>query len=197
MSLKNKIDFLIFGTIINLAFKEYYRPKYGYINYFKLFYFFFIPQKIFRINSKAKWPVHFTSTIHFIERISKGILCDPADSPGVLINARNGVNFGSYIEIGPGTKILSSTDNKTNKNPIEISNNVWIGANCTIMPEVTIGENVIIGAGSVVTENIPSDSVAVGNPCKVIKSKIKYNAQLDKINFNRPIPKNYREFLRA
>lgn len=51
--------------------------------------------------------------------------------------------------------------------PISIGDNVWIGANCTILPGVTIGNNAVIGAGSVVTKDIPESVVAVGNPCKV------------------------------
>lgn len=54
--------------------------------------------------------------------------------------------------------------------PIAIGNNVWIGANCAILPGVTIGDNVTIGAGSVVNRDIPSNTVAVGNPCRVIKN---------------------------
>ena len=51
-----------------------------------------------------------------------------------------------------------------------IGDNVWIGGSVTILPGVTIGDNVTIGAGSVVTKDIPSNSIAVGNPCKVIKT---------------------------
>lgn len=47
--------------------------------------------------------------------------------------------------------------------------NCWIGANVTICPGVTIGENTVIGAGSVVTKNIPANVVAVGNPCRVLR----------------------------
>ncbi|MEN4704401.1 sugar O-acetyltransferase [Pantoea agglomerans] len=53
--------------------------------------------------------------------------------------------------------------------PVSIGNNVWIGAGVTITPGVTIGDNSVIGAGSVVNRNIPADSVAAGNPCKVIR----------------------------
>ena len=53
--------------------------------------------------------------------------------------------------------------------PIKIGNNVWIGAGVNILPGVTIGDNVTIGAGSVVNKSIPANSIAVGNPCKVIK----------------------------
>lgn len=53
--------------------------------------------------------------------------------------------------------------------PITIGNNVWIGGGVIINPDITIGDNVVIGSGSVVTKNIPCNSIAVGNPCKVIR----------------------------
>lgn len=53
--------------------------------------------------------------------------------------------------------------------PIKVGNNVWIGANVSVLPGVTIGDNTIIGAGSVVNRNIPSDVIAAGNPCRVIR----------------------------
>lgn len=54
--------------------------------------------------------------------------------------------------------------------PITVGDNVWIGAGVQVMPGVTIGSNVVIGGGSVVVKDIPSNSVAVGNPCKVIRA---------------------------
>lgn len=53
--------------------------------------------------------------------------------------------------------------------PIKVGSNVWIGGNVLVLPGVSIGDNVVIGAGSVVTKDIPSNCVAVGNLCKVIK----------------------------
>ncbi len=53
--------------------------------------------------------------------------------------------------------------------PITVGNNVWIGAQVCVLPGVTIGDNCVIGAGSVVTHDIPAGSVAVGNPCRVIR----------------------------
>ena len=53
--------------------------------------------------------------------------------------------------------------------PITIGDNVWIGGGVQIMPGVTIGSNVVIGGGSVVCKDIPSDCVAVGNPCRVLR----------------------------
>ena len=53
--------------------------------------------------------------------------------------------------------------------PITIGNRCWLAANVTVLPGVTIGDDVIIGAGSVVTHDIPSNVIAVGNPCQVLR----------------------------
>lgn len=53
--------------------------------------------------------------------------------------------------------------------PITVGNNVWIGAHVCVLPSVSIGDNTVIGAGSVVTKNIPANVLAYGNPCKVIR----------------------------
>ncbi len=201
VSFKHQLGQFLFGWLINLCYPLYYRPKFGYISIYKLVYEYLIPQKIFRINGKVMWPVHFTSTIHSPEKITKGILCDPADSPNVYINAANGINFGNNIEIGPGSAIVSANHDLDNysiskKNyPITIGNNVWIGANCTILPTVSIGDNVVIGAGSIVTKDIPANTVAFGNPCKVVRVKAPYLQDFSKIEFNKSIPKAYYNFI--
>ncbi len=53
--------------------------------------------------------------------------------------------------------------------PVHIGKNCWIGAGVLVMPGITVGDNVVIGAGSVVTKDIPSNVIAVGNPCKVLR----------------------------
>ena len=53
--------------------------------------------------------------------------------------------------------------------PVHIGKNCWLGAGVIVLPGVTIGDNVVIGAGSVVTKDIPSNVVAVGNPCRVMR----------------------------
>lgn len=183
------LDYLIFGWIIHLAYPQYFRPKYGYFTYSKLFFHFVIPQKLLRINGTVTWPVHFTSSINHPMQISKGISCDPGDSPGVTIDAKNGILFGSMVGIGPGT-IIENNDTLALR-PMRIGNHVWIGANCVVSGGIEIGNNVTIGAGSIVNTSIPSNSIAIGNPCKVIKSKKEPKSNLNSIQFNRTIPKQY------
>ncbi len=61
---------------------------------------------------------------------------------------------------------------KTQTAPVIIGDNVWIGGGAILLPGVTIGSNTVIGAGSVVTKDIPSNVVALGNPCRVIRKNI-------------------------
>jgi acetyltransferase-like isoleucine patch superfamily enzyme len=199
----NKLDFFFFGWIINLCYPEYYRPKYGYQRYYILFFHYLIPQKLYRLNPKVKWPVHHTSKVIAPHNITKGILCDPGDNLNNYIQANNGISFGNNIELAPGVSIISAnhdTENLSNHikaKPIHIGNNVWIGANTTILPEVSIGNNVTIGANSVVTKDIPSNSIAVGNPCKVIKEKTAYKEDLTSIVFNRKLSKKHQDYLNS
>jgi maltose O-acetyltransferase len=88
------------------------------------------------------------------------------------------VTIGDDCFVGPNVSIYTachSTDpveRNTRQEwakPVTIGNNVWIGGSVTILPGVSIGNNVSIGAGSVVVNDIPSNTIAVGNPCKVIK----------------------------
>lgn len=84
------------------------------------------------------------------------------------------------VYVGCGTRfsgenlLLTSTHDEENfdrvvAQPIKIGKNVWITYRCIVMGGVTIGDNSIIGAGSVVTSDIPSDVIAAGNPCRVIR----------------------------
>jgi acetyltransferase-like isoleucine patch superfamily enzyme len=202
ITLIEKIDFLLFGWIINFFYPEYYRPKYGYQKYYKLFFHYLIPQKLFRLNPNVNWPVHFTSKVLSPEKIKKGIICDPGDNPGIYIQANNGIIIGSNVGFGSGTKIISSIHSHDNHSehdeasPIIIGNNVFVGANSVILPSVKIGDNVVIGAGSIVVKDIPSNSIAVGNPCKIIKIKNEYIEDFSKISFNKKIPEIYADFLK-
>lgn len=96
------------------------------------------------------------------------------------------VTFGDNVFIAPncgfytaGHPLEASERNKGLEyaRPITVGNNVWIGAGVSVLPGVTIGDNCVIGAGSVVTRDIPANSLAVGNPCKVIR-KISKNSDI-------------------
>lgn len=97
----------------------------------------------------------------------------------LIILDANKVTFGDNVFIAPNCGFYTAghpLDYKQRNQgleyakPIKVGNNVWIGGNVVVLPGVEIGDNCVIGAGSIVTKNIPSNSVAVGNPCKVIKT---------------------------
>lgn len=87
------------------------------------------------------------------------------------------VRIGSYTLFGPGVQVYTATHplnaqlrrTVESAEPITIGEDCWIGGAAIICPGVTIGDRCVIGAGSVVTKDIPSDSLAVGNPAKVIR----------------------------
>ncbi|WP_394165579.1 sugar O-acetyltransferase [Photobacterium piscicola] len=86
------------------------------------------------------------------------------------------IYIGNDVMIGPNVTIATAghpidplrRQQVTQFNiPVTIGNNVWIGAQCVILPGISIGDNTVIGAGSIVTRDIPSNVVAMGNPCNV------------------------------
>lgn len=88
------------------------------------------------------------------------------------------VTIGNHVWIGPKVGLYCANHaedpvrrahDEVTSQPICIKDGVWLGASVVVLPGVTIGENSIIGAGSVVTKDIPANVVAVGNPCKVVR----------------------------
>jgi len=111
-----------------------------------------------------------------------------------LIDGSAGLTIGNHVSISSGVHIYTHDSSHyriaglakdeefgthIKRAPVKIGNNVQIGANSIILPGVEIGDNVIIGALSLVKTNIPSLCVAVGNPCKVIKTFFNKN-QIDR-----------------
>ena len=90
------------------------------------------------------------------------------------IEIGNNVFFGPNVHIYTATHPLNAIERRTVEfsKPVFIGNDCWIGGNTVICPGVTIGDGCTIGAGSVVTKDIPANSLAVGNPAKVIKKLI-------------------------
>jgi maltose O-acetyltransferase len=89
------------------------------------------------------------------------------------------ITIGDDVQIGPNVQLLTPThpvepEPRRQKweaaQPIAIGNNVWLGGGVIVLPGVTIGDNTVVGAGSVVTRDLPADAVAVGNPARVVKT---------------------------
>ena len=108
----------------------------------------------------------------------------------IHIGARTFINYGAVlldvatiiigedVQIGPNVQLLTPThpldpDARRAKleaaKPITIGNNVWLGGGVIVLPGVSIGENTVVGAGAVVTKDLPANVVAVGNPARVIR----------------------------
>jgi acetyltransferase-like isoleucine patch superfamily enzyme len=89
-----------------------------------------------------------------------------------------GIDIGDQVMIGPNVSILTSGHpvepsrrrSGVVAKPVVIENNVWIGAGAIILGGVTIGENSVVAAGAVVTRDVPRDTLAGGNPARVIRS---------------------------
>lgn len=89
------------------------------------------------------------------------------------------ITIGDDVQIGPNVELLTPThptepDPRRAKweaaEPIAIGDNAWLGGGVIVLPGVTIGENTVVGAGSIVTKDLPSNVVAAGNPARVVRS---------------------------
>lgn len=96
----------------------------------------------------------------------------------LIILDGNRVSFGDNVFIAPSCTFSTAghpiDKERRNKgleyaHPITVGDDVWFGANVTVLPGVKIGSNVVIGAGSLVNKDIPDNSLALGNPCKVVR----------------------------
>ena len=108
--------------------------------------------------------------IHFGKYVYCNFNCTLVDDTHIYV--------GDYTELGPnvviataGHPILPELREQVYQYnaPVRIGRNCWLGAGVIVMPGVTIGDNTVIGAGSIVTKDIPANVVAVGNPCRVMR----------------------------
>ena len=93
---------------------------------------------------------------------------------GCLMMAAGGITIGDETQIAANVQLISNNHDLEDRNvitckPINIGKRVWVGAGATILPGVTIGDNSVVGAGSVVTKDVPADTIVAGNPAKFIK----------------------------
>lgn len=116
---------------------------------------------------RANWGGHH---VHLGNNVYANFNLTLVDDGEIFIG--DGAMFGPNVTIAtanhPINTELRARMLQYNKD-VHIGNYVWVGANSVIVPGVTIGDNCVIGAGSVVCKDIPANSVAVGNPCKVIR----------------------------
>ena len=142
-------------------------------------------------------------------KISKKTYIDKLQEKGMVV----GKNFNLYdsyidyshcflVEIGDDVTITHSTIlchdastksivGKSKVGKVKIGSRVFIGWNSIILPGVTIGDDVIIGAGTVVSKDIPKDSIVVGNPCKIIGKKSEFEKKHKKLILNKPVYNTY------
>ena len=94
--------------------------------------------------------------------------------PGCLMMAAGGISIDDGAMIAANVQLISNNHDLYERQiitcrPIHIGRNVWIGAGATILPGVTIGDNAVVGAASVVTKDVASDTIVAGNPARLIK----------------------------
>lgn len=111
------------------------------------------------------------------EKVSIGSHCNFAQR--VFITGGGGVTIGDYVGLGPDVKIWSVNhrfeDPDTpwmlqgyDKHPVVIEDDVWLGANCFVMPGITIGRGAILSAGTVLMKSVPPFAIVAGNPGRVV-----------------------------
>lgn len=123
----------------------------------------------------ANWGGHH---VHFGKNVYANFNLTLVDDTHIYV--------GDYTMIGPNVTLATAghpilpelrEQGYQYNAPVSIGRNCWIGANVVIVPGVTIGNNVVIGAGSVVTKDLPDHVVAVGNPCKVLRTINEHDQQ--------------------
>lgn len=111
--------------------------------------------------------------MHIGDKVFFNFNCVVLDVAEVVIGSRTllGPNVQVYTATHPMDHAVRASGLESAK-PIRIGDDVWIGGSAVICPGVTIGDRSVIGAGSVVTKDIPADVFAAGNPCRVIRSLV-------------------------
>lgn len=112
----------------------------------------------------------YGSNITLGDKVFFNFNCVILDVTPVVIGS--GVLFGPAVQIYAATHPLVAAERRTGLEfgkPVEIGDEVWVGGGAIICPGVRIGARAVIGAGSVVTKDVPEDVVAAGNPCRVVR----------------------------
>jgi maltose O-acetyltransferase len=124
-------------------------------------------------NTKVVPPFH--CDLGFNIKLGKNVLIN---YDCILLDTAE-ISVGDNTMIGPGSKIVTAShpidaekrkDWSVSGRPVKIEEDVWIGAGVIVLPGVTVGARSIIGAGSVVTKDVPSDVIVAGNPARIIRA---------------------------
>jgi len=134
-----------------------------------------IIRELFGIAGDAIWiepPFYcdYGSNITLGSKVFFNFNCVILDPASVIIGSN--VLFGPGVQVYTFTHPISASDRRTwheFAQPVEIGSDVWVGGGAIICPGVRIGSRSVIGAGSVVTNDIPEDMFAAGNPCRLIR----------------------------
>jgi acetyltransferase-like isoleucine patch superfamily enzyme len=148
-------------------------PRFFFFNKFKSFYLRILGAKI------GKRVVYYPGV--WIMPCKNLVLGDDVDlSSGVIITTGGGVQIGKRTWVGYRSQILSVnhsippvpkrfSESTDIKKKVVIGDDVWIGANCLILPGVSIGEGAVVAGGSVVTKDVPDFSVVAGVPARILR----------------------------
>jgi len=132
-------------------------------------------KELFETENSSIWieppfQCDYGSNIKFGKKVFLNFNCVILDT--ALVSIGDNVMFGPGVHIYAAEHPIHPEERNTwleKSSPVTIEDNVWIGGGSKICPGISIGEGSVIGAGSVVTKNIPQGVVAAGNPCKVLR----------------------------
>ncbi|MBN7274796.1 sugar O-acetyltransferase [Ligilactobacillus pobuzihii] len=125
---------------------------------------------------KPNFRCEFGRNIHVGKSFYANYDCVMLDGAPIIIGDH--VLFGPKVGLYTSNHLFDSKERVAGgccAKPIYIGNNCWLGANVIVLPGISIKNNTIIGAGSVVTHDIPENVIAAGNPCKVIREITQYD----------------------
>jgi acetyltransferase-like isoleucine patch superfamily enzyme len=133
-------------------------------------------RRVLRQNAGVTWAVHHTATIRSPQRLVRGLATFPGDSPGVYINADNGVVVGDFTNLGPHVGLISANHDlvtnmtSTSAPALRIGRFCWVGMGAVVLPGVELGDFTVVGAGAVVTRSFPAGyCVLAGNPARLLR----------------------------
>lgn len=166
-------QFIIRQMVNRLSYFRFIRETRNYKQ--PIFFDIWYHQKVLGYNSATYWPVHHTTRVTNYRNVYVGVECFPGYMPGCYIQAIGKVYIDDYTIVSANVGIISANHDlydarKHTTGDVHIGKYCWLGMNVMVMPGVTLGDNTIVAAGSVVTKSFPEGHCVIGGvPAKVIK----------------------------